>query len=55
MGFKQTVKTRILGNFAGAQMNLGTVTNLDIGNVKRRVICWQISTILLVGGGSIPV
>ena len=36
-------------------MNLGTVTNLDIGNVKRRVICWQINTILLAGGGSIPV
>jgi hypothetical protein len=55
MGFKQTARTRILRNFAGPQMNLGTVTNLDIGNVKRRVICWQIDTILLVGGGSIPV
>jgi len=55
MGNKQTERTKIFGNFAEAQMTLGTVTNLDIGNVKRRVICWQINTILLVGVGSIPV
>jgi hypothetical protein len=50
MGSKQTVRTRILGNFAEAQINLGTVTTLDTDNVKRRVICWQFSTILLAGG-----
>ena len=36
-------------------MNLGTLINLRIGDVKRRVICWQINTIFLVGAGSIPV
>jgi hypothetical protein len=54
-GLQETERTRISGNFARAQINLGTITNLHIGNVKRRVICWQIRTILLVGGGSIPV
>jgi hypothetical protein len=49
LGYKQTVRTRILGNFARAQTNLETDTNLDIGNVKRMVICWQISAIILVG------
>jgi len=39
MGNKQSDSTRISGNFAEAQMNLGTVTNSDIGNVKRRVNC----------------